>query len=173
MKRRFLTVSELAEACSPTRDDGEWDQERLKIWIRRLRHWSTLGILPADAIRQAEAGRHRLYSADLVYLASVLLRLSGAGISAEVIKSISKELQHETEGSARLSAFWKKAKAHEASDGEHFLLLWIADEGTFVWSGSAICRESRFDLIESFDPHNEPTIMLSLSEIFRGLNPRA
>jgi hypothetical protein len=49
--------------------------------------------LYSKAMRHSvEAGSHRLYSADLVYFAAVLLRLSGIGISVNLIGSISKQL---------------------------------------------------------------------------------
>jgi DNA-binding transcriptional MerR regulator len=167
-RHRFLTVSELAEACCPRNAEGEVDRDRLRLWIRRLRHWSQLGILPERAMRQIGAGQHRLYGADLVYLAAILLRASGTGISVGVIKEISKKLQRETQGKRSLAQFWRDAKRYAPTPGAfHYLLIWIADEGRVISLEGVVRQDDSWSSIHpTFDPESEPMIVLSLTNIF-------
>jgi DNA-binding transcriptional MerR regulator len=81
----LLTLSQFAEACIPRDVDAYFDDDRLKLWTRRLRHWSRLDVFPVTR-RRSETGSHRLYRREDVYLASVLLRLVGPGLPHNVIK---------------------------------------------------------------------------------------
>jgi DNA-binding transcriptional MerR regulator len=167
MQRRFLSVSELAQACSPTDADGELDKNKLNLWTRRLRHWSRLNVFPAESMRHARAGRHRLYSADLVYIASVLLRLSGCGLPAELIKLISEELQEETQREG-FSEFWEQAKRYDDQQADkHYLLIWVIDEAAQVYLQGTMATLEMIRSLDEFDPATEPTLMLSLSDVFR------
>ena len=168
MQRRFLSVAELAQACSPTDIDGDLDRDRLQTWIRRLRHWSTIGVFPAEAIRHAKAGRHRLYSADLVYLTAVLLWLSSCGISSEVIKSISKEIQAEIPHRS-FAEFWERAKQPNQTENKYYLLIWDLNEGAEIYLERAIATPNLIQLQEEFDPSKEPTLLVSLSDVFAGI----
>ena len=141
----LLTLSQFAEACGPRDVDANFDEDRLRLWTRRLRHWSRLGILPITR-RRDETGSHRLYRREDVYLAAVLLRLAGPGLPHNVIKLISDDLQSEITQGGELFEFWRHAQAHARAqkatkDGlDYFLLIWIADEGTHVWTGGATLR---------------------------------
>jgi DNA-binding transcriptional MerR regulator len=174
--RRFREgrwYSRAAEACVPRNVDENFDEDRLKLWTRRLRHWSRLGILPITR-RRDETGSHRLYRREDIYLASVLLRLAGPGLPHNVIKLISDDLQRETTRDGRLFEFWRNAQAHAnlTDDGrEYFLLMWIVDEGTQVWTAGGTLRAADETLQwQDFYPGDEPTMMLSLTNIFRELS---
>lgn len=168
----LLTLSQFAEACTPRNADGEFDEDRLKLWTRRLRHWSRLGILPITR-RRDETGSHRLYRREDIYLASVLLRLAGPGLPHNVIKLISDDLQSETEQGSRLFEFWRDAQANAkaGSDGrEYFLMIWVADEGTYVWISGGIFQWSDETLQwKDFNTDDDPTMIVSLTSIFRRL----
>jgi hypothetical protein len=89
------------------------------------------------------SGRHRLYSVELVYLASVLLWLAGCGISAEMVKLISKELQEKLK-SDQFSDFWEATKDDvSVHESKHYLLIWVTDEGTQIYLERAIEGSSR------------------------------
>src|SRR5690349_7946060 len=88
MARRFLTVSELVDGCSPPNE-----QSRL-VWIRRARDWSNAGILATARRHREGTGRHRLYNPDSVYLAAVMLRMADQGVSLRTL-AIMASLLHE------------------------------------------------------------------------------
>lgn len=167
-ERRFLTVSELAEACAPINDEYEFDDNKFTVWTRRLRHWSVLDILPKKYIRHAdEAGRHRLYSADLVYIAAVLLRIAGMGISVKLISKISHELQKAIDiKNSKFSEFWLAALEKQDSIIENYILsIWIADEMSFIYIDGLIEKGDNINTRGcSFEA--EPTIAISLTKIF-------
>jgi DNA-binding transcriptional MerR regulator len=81
---RYLTVAELADKCSPG------DKEREKIWLRRIRHWSSMGSLPPAPASREGTGHHRRYTEDTLYLAAVLLRIADLGISVSITKEIAE-----------------------------------------------------------------------------------
>src|SRR5690349_6248110 len=83
MPRRAFTVSELTAACEPP------DEETRSLWLRRVRDWSNIGIVPAN--RQHEGtGRHRLFSPDAVYATAVLLRFADLGIPIGNLRSLAR-----------------------------------------------------------------------------------
>jgi DNA-binding transcriptional MerR regulator len=166
----FLTVSQLAAACKPTDLLGNFDEDRLKLWTRRLRHWSRLGILPITR-RRDEMGSHRLYRAEDVYLAAVLLRLAGPGISHGVLELISSDLQASIKPGGDLHEIWEQAKRQENRDTHYFLLVFISEEGSIVATGAGMLRTGQWLLNVDAVPldDDQPIMMISLTKIFRNL----
>ena len=60
--------------------------------IRRIRHWTLCGILPASCGTQVGTGRMRRYSQDTVPLARVLNKLAGWGLSIGMLKDVADYL---------------------------------------------------------------------------------
>lgn len=166
---RHLSVSELAQACAPVNTDGEFDANRLRLWIRRLRHWTVLGILPASSRNGEGAGKHRLYRPELAYQAAVLLRVAGAGLPFPIIKLIADDLLKDTVKDGRLSSFWSDATMDSKSQSEYLLAIWIAEEGEFVWMEGATADSGVVNL-KKIDMLDAPTILLNLSNIFGRMN---
>jgi DNA-binding transcriptional MerR regulator len=105
MPRRALTVSELTAACVPP------DEETRSLWLRRLRDWSSIGILPAA--RQHEGtGRHRLFSRDAIYATAVLLRLADLGIPIGNLRSVARLINAPRRRAAEqeFRRFWREAE---------------------------------------------------------------
>ena len=83
MPRRALTVSELTAACKPP------DEETQSLWLRRVRDYSNVGMLPAT--RQHEGtGRHRLFSRNAIYATAVFLRLADLGIPIGNLRNLAR-----------------------------------------------------------------------------------
>jgi DNA-binding transcriptional MerR regulator len=96
------TVSELAScvgATSPRQQD---------LWLRRLRHWTTLGIIEAAGPHHVGSGRARMYGPEAPYLAAVLLRLADLGLPVGTLKLIAKKLSIGTD--QKFDEFWNAAK---------------------------------------------------------------
>lgn len=167
MMRPSLSVSELARACAPIDSTGKVDENRLRLWTRRLRHWTVLGILPAATRHGEGAGKHRLYHPELVYQAAVLLRVAGMGLPFPVIKLIADDLLKETAENGDLSSFWRDATKSDQSRREYFLAIWIVDEGAFVLIDGIIGKSRAMGNIgiEDF-----PTILLNLNYTFMLVN---
>jgi DNA-binding transcriptional MerR regulator len=105
MPRRSLTVSELTAACKPP------DDETRLLWLRRVRDWSNIGMVPAT--RQHEGtGRHRLFSPDAVYATAVLLRLADLGIPIGNLRSVARLINapRRTAHEQEFQRFWREAK---------------------------------------------------------------
>jgi DNA-binding transcriptional MerR regulator len=165
MASPVLSVSELAAACAPVDAIGEFDANRLRLWTRRLRHWTVLGILPTTGRHAEGPGKHRLYNADLVYPSAVLLRIAGIGLPFPVIKLIADDLMEEIADSRRLAGFWHEAVESHGAQDAYFLAIWIADEGEYTWVEGVKGTARKLDLA-NIDMQTEPTLILNLSEIF-------
>jgi len=106
MPRRAFTVSELTAACEPP------DEETRSLWLRRVRDWSNIGIVPAN--RQHEGtGRHRLFSPDAVYATAVLLRFADLGIPIGNLRSLARLINapRRTATERTFRQFWRAAKS--------------------------------------------------------------
>jgi DNA-binding transcriptional MerR regulator len=169
MTRPYLSVSELARACAPIDSAGEVDANRLSLWTRRLRHWTVLGILPSSTRHGDGAGKHRLYRPELVYQASVLLRLAGVGLPFPVIRLIADELLKETADNGELWSFWRDAIKSEQSRLEYFLAIWIIDEGEYVFIDGIIGKRRTIN-IGNIGIDDFPAILLDLNYIFKFVN---
>jgi DNA-binding transcriptional MerR regulator len=105
MPRRTLTVSELTAACKPL------DVETQSLWLRRVRDYSNVGILPVT--RQHEGtGRHRLFSPDDICATAVLLRLADLGIPIGNLRSLGRLINapSRTTAEREFQRFWRQAK---------------------------------------------------------------
>jgi DNA-binding transcriptional MerR regulator len=105
MPRRALTVSELTASCKPP------DEETQALWLRRVRDYSNLGILPAT--RQHEGtGRHRLFSPDAKFATAVLLRFADLGIPIGNLRSLAQLINtpRRTKAQLEFQLFWREAK---------------------------------------------------------------
>lgn len=154
-----LTVPQLAEVCAPLNEAGQIDADRAKLWVRRLRHWITLGILPP-----AEGK-----GSDVVYIAAVLLRVAGAGISAPLIKSISGQIQANL-GRKRtnFAKFWRDAASNPNIPGVYYYLtVRIAGEGAESSVGISRTFSQKTAYFGNLDPGLEMTFAVNLNEVFR------
>jgi hypothetical protein len=104
MQRRALTVSELTDACKPP------DEETRLLWLRRVRDWSNIGIVPATR-QHAGTGRHRLFRPDAVYVTAVLLRLVDSGYPIRNLSTVAKLINapRRTAAEQEFHRFWRDA----------------------------------------------------------------
>jgi DNA-binding transcriptional MerR regulator len=105
MPRRALTVSELTAACKPP------DDETQSLWLRRVRDYSNVGMLPAT--RQHEGtGRHRLFSRNAIYATAVFLRLADLGIPIGNLRNLARLINapRRTKAELEFQRFWREAK---------------------------------------------------------------
>ena len=163
----YLTVSDLAEACAPVDAAGDFDNERFRLWTRRLRHWTTLDILPTAAKHSEGSGQHRLYEANLAYIASVLLRMAAAGAPLPVIKEVSEILQTSTKGRGGFARSWRNAVATcDDGDSLYCLVISIAEEGKSIDVSLTGAGRPSVATFRDRDYPAEPMIFLNLSAIF-------
>jgi DNA-binding transcriptional MerR regulator len=87
-----LTVSDLVDAVA--RADTRAAVAAPKgLVLRRIRHWTTAGVLPPEGDTNTGTGKRRQYSADTVYLAAVLNCLANIGLPLSALKAASRALQ--------------------------------------------------------------------------------
>jgi DNA-binding transcriptional MerR regulator len=156
MPRRFLTVSELVDRCSPP------NKEYRTIWLRRARDWSNIGFLPTARGQHEGSGRHRLYSSDAVFLAAVLFRMADLGVPVGYLERIARLIRtpRQTEGEQEFKRFWQEAKALTNPKDAH---LAIAPER----GGVRTYYRHSFGPIELLD--DEAWAVINLTRTFRGL----
>lgn len=157
---RLLTVSELAGACPPSGAGGGVDISRLRLWTRRLRHWTNLGLLPTAAKHREGAGQHRLYDPSTAYTAAVLLRIAATGASLPVITEAAVQLIRQTQGRRKFAQSWRSA-IRNSDTVQCWLSVTIASEGERIY----------LTLYEGpVSPNGvdatEPKIIVNLSSIF-------
>lgn len=120
MPSRLVTVSELVEICAPPSDAHR------ALWLRRARDWSAAGVLPPTRRHHEGTGRHRLYDFDLVYLATVLFRMSDLGVPVGVLAQISRLIRapRRTKAEIEFKKFWKDAIQEKgATSSEAYLAV--------------------------------------------------
>lgn len=165
---RYLTVSELVDKCDPSPTGGgdysALTEERRRVWLRRIRHWSTMDILPPAPASRDGTGHHRRYDDEDVYIAAVLLRVADLGISIAITRDIATVLRQP--GSADGDNFaecWRQAKAGKP---HIYLVIWIASDGWVFVEGVSPEQGGLGAVDLLLDPDDAPTVILSLSKIF-------
>lgn len=99
------TVSELTErlgAKSPRQRD---------LQSRRLRHWTTLGVLETNGQHHTGTGRARRYSSEALYLAAVLLAVADWGMPISTITAMARCISAERKRNPEFERLWQEAKA--------------------------------------------------------------
>jgi len=155
----ILTVPQLAEVCGPLDGKGNVDAGRLRLWIRRLRHWITLGILPTNVA----------HDSDDVYIAAILLRIADSGLPAPLIKSVSGEL-HSKIGRRRtgFAKIWREATGlPRPSKVNYYLIVQISEEGTASKLGISSTTTPKEAYLGDFAPRLDAAFLINLSEVFR------
>jgi DNA-binding transcriptional MerR regulator len=117
MPLRALTVSQLTAACKPP------DEETQSLWLRRVRDYSNLGILPAT--RQHEgSGRHRLFSPDAKFATAVLLRFADLGIPIGNLQGLARLINapRRTKAELEFRRFWREANTLVSRQDAHLAI---------------------------------------------------
>jgi hypothetical protein len=156
MAKPLITILELVRRCSP------FSEEHLALWVRRARHWATLGMLPVAMPGRGERSR-RLYDPDTVYLLSVLLRISDFGVETSILTIISSFIQNNMKGRGSFARFWREAKREDGTPFEQYIVIRLLPETypipQIVWyhetSGAVTLK---IDL--------DPAIFLNLTRVF-------
>lgn len=154
-----LTVPQLAEVCGPLDGKGKLDADRFRLWIRRLRHWITLDILPANV-----AG-----GSDDMYIAAILLRVADTGVPAPLIKSLSAEL-HAKIGRKRtgFAKIWREATGTPRPSGTfHYLIVQVSEEGTASKVGISRTDTPKEAFLGDFGPRLDAAFLVNLSAVFQ------
>jgi DNA-binding transcriptional MerR regulator len=118
-QQQLLTVSEVVDCCAPL------DDALRTTWLRRLRDWSSIGLLDISGRHREGTGRHRLYGPDVVYVAAVLLRMADLGVPVGTLNRIARLVQHpnRTEHEQDFRRFWVGAKKLDAAEGDAYLAI--------------------------------------------------
>ena len=148
----LLNVAKLVDRAAPP------SQDRRATWLRRCQLWSVAGILPAVPPAEGGGRRRRLYRADTVWLAAVLLRISDLGLDTSIIQKISSFIQGGTRSRRqRFSRFW-----HEAIEGSrdtaYFVFSLEHDVLSYDWNGEGLEDYSYLC--------SAPLVVLNLVELF-------
>jgi hypothetical protein len=155
MAQPLITILELVRRCSP------FNKERLALWVRRARHWATLGMLPVAMSGRGERSR-RLYDPDTVYLLSVLLRISDFGVETSILGIVSSFIQNNIEGRGGFARFWREAK-RDGTAFEQYILISLPPE-TYPVPHIAWYHQTSGAVTLTIDL--EPAIFLNLTRIF-------
>jgi len=105
-----FTVSEIASRL------GARSERQADLWLRRLRHWSTLGILDTLGPQHSGSGRHRRYETETIYIAALLVRLADRGLPVGVLKLIAGGLARSTSPQGEYHEQWETAKSSASAD---------------------------------------------------------
>jgi hypothetical protein len=157
MPRRALTVSELTAACVPP------DEETRSLWLRRVRDWSSIGILPATR-RHEGTGRHRLFRHDAVYATAVLLRLADLGIPIGNLRSVARLIYAPRRRVAEqeFRRFWREAKMFVNAEDAYLAITPKRGEPGFTFF-----RQGRGEMILDND---DAWAVINLTHLFRRLS---
>lgn len=155
----ILTVPQLAETCAPLDARGKLDAVRLRLWVRRLRHWITLGILPPSVAQ----------GSDEVFIAAILLRIASAGLPAPFIKSMSTALRTKIKRKrSKFAGIWREATSFPKPSGIYFyLIVHISDEGSASTVNISRTDTPEHAYLGDFGPRLDTVFVLNLSEVFR------
>jgi DNA-binding transcriptional MerR regulator len=117
-QQQLLTVSEVVDCCAPVSD------ELRTTWLRRLRDWSSIGLLEISEHHREGTGRHRLYSPGAVYVAAVLLRMADLGVPVGTLARIARLIQHPTRTTAEqeFRRFWAEVKKLAAPNNAYLAI---------------------------------------------------
>jgi DNA-binding transcriptional MerR regulator len=133
-------------------------EEQDALWLRRVRHWANLGILPST---QRGAGKHRFFRENTAFLASVLLRFSDLGATTEILRELSMSLQRADRGRSAFARLWRQTKEGDVAAPIH------------LWVFQPVERHPEIDVRLSegllLNPallEAQPAIILNLSKVF-------
>jgi hypothetical protein len=114
-----FTVSELASCLA-------WGvaQHRHDLYLRRLRHWATAGILQPIGALYPGTGQSRQFDSEEVYKSAVLLRFADWNLSIGFLKEIAGVLGQMICRDEQGEKLWEYAKTMESRkvDGDHVFL---------------------------------------------------
>jgi DNA-binding transcriptional MerR regulator len=156
--------------CAPDAQ-GKLDHDRLKLWVRRLRHWTVLGLLPTAAKRNGGAGQHRLYSDRTAYLAAALLRLAGMGLPASVIEVASRDIQSYVRRQTLFAQIGKETieRPHDGKRRCH-LITRLKDEAQSIIVGISYTADENTIFLGEAYREFEGAVVLNLTSLFRDVN---
>jgi hypothetical protein len=98
------SVSELA-ACVSAAAPRRYD-----LYLRRLRHWGSAGVLETTGALHVGTGRSRRFRTEQAYVAAVLLRLADLGLSIGALKAVAQVIALERAKAGDTAALWEAAK---------------------------------------------------------------
>jgi DNA-binding transcriptional MerR regulator len=104
MDRVGYTVSELADRV------GAKSPQQRDLWLRRLRHWTTMGVLAPVGDQHTGTGHARRYGEDALYTAAVLLRLGDLGLPIGSIKAVARYIGDHRVRDQEFEGLWQDAK---------------------------------------------------------------
>jgi DNA-binding transcriptional MerR regulator len=89
MIRETLSLADLTRAVA-----GTGESDRVGIIARRIRHWTLAGALPTAGPRHSGSGKHRRYTRDAAYVATILNHLANFGLSIGALTAVSDEVSY-------------------------------------------------------------------------------
>jgi len=98
------TVSELADRV------GAKSPQQRDLWLRRLRHWTTMGVLTPVGDQHTGTGHARRYGEDALYTAAALLRLGDLGLPIGSIKAVARYIADQRVEDSAFEGLWQDAK---------------------------------------------------------------
>jgi len=114
----YNPLTQVIAACFPR------DEDERALWLRRVRHWATLGkVLPsAPGVANGE-GRLRRYSDEAVPLIALLLQMANRH-SADELDAISRLIEKNLVGRSPFVRHWRTALAADPdADPDIFLTV--------------------------------------------------
>jgi hypothetical protein len=159
------TVSELA-GCA-----GAANLQQKDLYLRRLRHWSTAGVLDTLGAQHVGTGRARRYGSEQAYIAAVLLRLADWGLSIGILKAVAKVIAIEKAKGEEISKLWEEAKRPKPfASGCVFMGLTIAvedePEKERISVGIRLVHGNGISTPSFYLDREDSIIVLNLTEIF-------
>lgn len=157
--QELLTIKQLVRRCAPP------NEQRVGLWERRLRHWAVQGILP---VAQPSRGSRnaRMFGAEAVHLAAVLLRISDFGLETNILAEVSSYIQTNSLGSGKFARFWKRAFRPDINTQE-YLFIYIPPE-TYPQPNIGWYGQVRHSVIIP-DIGLAPALLLDLRQVSREL----
>jgi hypothetical protein len=156
---QFKTLSYVIGACQPEDDDQR------ALWLRRVRHWRTLGkVLPSapDAFRGE--GRLRRYNEETIPLIAVLLR-SADHHSPDELDAISRLIEQNLARRLPFARHWRTATASAGTGTDPNIYLTVAYPGPARNEFAVRCGPSPVFLADDLDVY-----VIHLTSIFGILN---
>jgi len=160
------TVSEVAScvgAVTPRQQD---------LWLRRLRHWTTMGVLETLSGQHVGTGRERRYGVEAVYLAAVLLGLGDLALPIGVLKTIASAIEADLSKHGDSAELWEEAKRPPKVIGAGCVWVGLAvkidDESAqeAVEVGIRIAKGESLMTPEFYLEQNDTIIIRNLTQIF-------
>lgn len=159
MSEQFYNVKRVAQIITGSGDDKSVEQT-----MRKIRHWTNSDILSPIGDKHTGTGVSRLYDEDAVYIAALLLEITGYGVTVEKLESFEEWIHDLSED------FLEWYEAREDVGELVFQLAWDEDGSGFyrpVKEGGPLLWQIKFGKGKDETVKFTSSILINVTNVFQ------